>query len=333
MRFGFALCATFMLSVVFLLTPSSPAQNAPGAAVSDPKAHPVTSGILLMAHGGSKDWNEKVGAVAADVNQQVPTEIAFGMADRSTLQDAVDKLTARGVQRIVAVPLFVSSHSSVIEATKYLLGLRTEAPKELADFAMPMDHHAGPAAHDRSADNASATSTPSPKEPLPVPVHCSVPLLMAPALDHHVIVAQILADRAAAIARNPTHDALLLVAHGPNDDQENALWLADMAALAQQISAHAAYARVEYVTVRDDAEPAVRDQATAELRRHAQAANDAGDHVLVVPLLLSFGGIENGIRQRLDGIEHTFAPQALLPDPRIAQWVLQSARENDSASR
>jgi hypothetical protein len=62
------------------------------------------------------------------------------------------------------------------------------------------------------------------------------------------------------------------------------------------------------------------------LLKEAQAADDAGYHVLVVPLLLSYGGIENGLRQRLDGIEHTLAPQALLPDPRIAQWVLDSLR-------
>ena len=36
---------------------------------------------------------------------------------------------------IVAVPLFVSSHSSVITSTEYLLGLRAEAPADLAIFA------------------------------------------------------------------------------------------------------------------------------------------------------------------------------------------------------
>lgn len=271
-----------------------------------------------MAHGGNKDWNEKIQGVAAEVDKEMPTEVAFGMADRSALQEAIDKLTTRGVKQIVAVPLFVSTHSSVIESTKYLLGLRSDPPKELAD--LPMDHDV----HDM---NGYTMADAGPKKPLPQPVKCSVPLHMTPALDRHPIVAEILSDRAAAIGKNPARDVLILVAHGPNDDQENAQWLADMAALAKLIAAHTSYARIEYVTLRDDADAPVRDQARAELREHAQAANDAGYHVLIVPLLLSYGGIENGLRQRLDGIEHTLSPQALLPDARIAQWVLESANE------
>jgi sirohydrochlorin ferrochelatase len=149
---------------------------------------------------------------------------------------------------------------------------------------------------------------------------------MAPALDRHPVMAEILEDPAAAIAKDPARDVLVLVAHGPEDDQENAEWLANMRALAKQIAAGKSYARIECVTLRDDADAPVRDQATAELRKKTQAADDAGYHVVIVPLLLSYGGIENGLRQRLDGIEHTLSPQGLLPDPRIAQWVLDSAR-------
>ena len=291
-------------------------RSAPAQIPASSKASPVT-GVLLMAHGGSKDWNGKVQTVADEVNKQMPTEVAFGMAERATLQAGIDKLVARGVTRIVAVPLFVSSHSSVIESTKYLLGLRSDAPKELADLTM-----------DRDMPGMSSTIAPeagTPK-PLPQPVKSAVSIQMMPALDRHRIVADILSDRAAAIAKDPTHDVIILVAHGPNDDQENAAWLADMAALAKLIAARASYVRVEYLTVRDDADAAVRDQATAELRKAAQMADDGGYHALIVPLLLSYGGIENGVRQRLDGVDHVFSPQALLPDPRIAQWVIESAQ-------
>ena len=273
-----------------------------------------------MAHGGGKDWNEKVSDVAGDVNKELPTEVAFGMADRATLQAGIDKLTARGAKQIVAVPLFISSHSSVIESTKYLLGLRADAPKELADFAMgDMSGVSAAAGHTMPSSNAIPAAT--------QPVKMTVPLRMAPALDHHPITAQILSDRAAAITKDPSRDVLILVAHGPNDDSENAQWLADMATLAKLISAHSSYARIECATLRDDADGPVRDRATADLRERVQAANDAGFHALIVPLLLSYGGIENGLRQRLDGVEHILATQGLLPDSRIAQWVLQSARE------
>ena len=66
-------------------------------------------GILLLAHGGSEEWNARVTELAAKVGAARPTEIAFGMATRASIQGAVDRLVARGVSEIVAVPLFVSS--------------------------------------------------------------------------------------------------------------------------------------------------------------------------------------------------------------------------------
>jgi sirohydrochlorin ferrochelatase len=311
----------FMLTIALLAGRTAGAQDRP------------TTGILLMAHGGSAAWNDQVRAVAKETDGQMPTEIAFGMADRSTLQQGIDALTTRGVTAIVAVPLFVSSHSSVIESTKYLLGLRPDAPEDLAAFAsMSGMGHGSSGAHAAAGHDMAAPATDDGKDAngLPRPVTSTVPIRMSPALDRHPIVADILIDRSAAFGKDPSHEALILVAHGPNDDAENAEWLADMAALAQRVKTRAPYARIDSVTLRDDAEPAVRDRATADLRKAVQSANDAGYRVLVTPLLLSYGGIENGLRQRLDGLQHALSPQALLPDARIARWVLESARPADS---
>jgi sirohydrochlorin cobaltochelatase len=76
------------------------------------------SGILLLAHGGSAEWNGRVTELAATVNATRPTEVAFGMATRANIQGAIDKLVARGVTEIVAVPLFISSWSTVITSTE-----------------------------------------------------------------------------------------------------------------------------------------------------------------------------------------------------------------------
>jgi hypothetical protein len=78
------------------------------------------TGVLLLAHGGATEWNERVKAVAAAV---------------------------------VAVPLFVSSWNSVIRSTEYLLGLRDTAPADLKLFAR-MGHHSM-----HGVANASMAST------------------------------------------------------------------------------------------------------------------------------------------------------------------------------
>ena len=80
------------------------------------------------------------------------------------------------------------------------------------------------------------------------------------------------------------------------------------------------------MTVRDDAPAAIRDAATTELRALVAKRAQAGDRVLVVPVLLSFGGIEQGIRKRLDGLDYTMAPQAIMPDERLVRLDQGAAR-------
>ena len=152
------------------------------------------SGILLLAHGGNAEWNARVTELAATVDQRRPTEVAFGMATRATIQNAVEKLVARGVTEIVAVPLFVSSWSTVITSTAYLLGLRADAPAALAAYAKM--NHAPAAAGAATGHEAHTTVTNG-----TTPVKSPVPIKMTAALNDHPIVADVLASRARAIRK------------------------------------------------------------------------------------------------------------------------------------
>ncbi|MGH9202408.1 MAG: sirohydrochlorin chelatase, partial [Vicinamibacterales bacterium] len=143
-------------------------------------AQSVKPGVLLLAHGGAEEWNARVLDVAKTVDGVRPTEVAFGMASRRSIQGAIDRLAARGVTEIVAVPLFVSSWSSVITATEYLLGVRAEAPAELAIFAK-MNHGALSSAdvqdhssQDRGNSLARVTTT--------------FPIRMTEAFNHHPLI-------------------------------------------------------------------------------------------------------------------------------------------------
>jgi hypothetical protein len=279
-------------------------------------------GILLLAHGGSAEWNGRVTALASKVDATMPTEIAFGMAARTSIETAIGKLVARGVTEIVAVPLFVSSWSSVITSTEYLLGLRAEAPAALASYAKmnhaPASASGAQAGHESHASASAATDGTT-------PIKSPVPVRMTSALNDHSIVADILASRARTISRDPSKEALVIVAHGPNDEDENRRWLADMRSLSERIRQTETFASHDYLTLRDDAPKTIRDAATAELRGIVERQMAAGRRVLVVPLLISFGGIERGLRERLDGLPYTMAETALMPDDRLATWVLTVA--------
>ncbi len=312
-----------LIAIIFL----SSLCLAPGANVAAAQSpqKPAREGVLLLAHGGSAQaWNEEVRHVADQVDLVMPTEVAFGMATRSTMQAAINRLVARGVTEIVAVPLFVSSHSSVIDSTAYLLGVRTQEPEDLKMFAT-MDHGG-------STDHAAMTHDPAAVADATKPLPSPVPIRMAPALDHHRIVADILEDRAASISKDPAHEVVILVAHGPVPDDENKLWLNDMSILADAMRKQTHYAGIECLTLRDDADKPMRDAATQQLRQQVEQATKAGNSVLIVPLLLSYGGIEDGLRKRLAGLAYTMPTQALLPDKRIVSWVIDTAREPNQAA-
>ena len=279
----------------------------PGAGVAE------AQGILLLAHGGRYEWNREVRALAERVEPQQPVEIAFGMANKRAIQDAVDRLADRGVAGIVAVPLFVSSHSSVLRATEYLLGIRDDAPPQMELFAR------------MSARRDAERSGGDPGFDWTTPIDTTVPISVTPALDDHVLVAEILVSRAMDVSRTPEEEVVVLVAHGPASEEDNALWLDNMRMLADRMRGQTRFSRIEQLTVRDDAPDAVQARATAELRTVVEDAVQEGKSVLIVPLLLSYGGIEVGIRERLEGLPYRMPPQALLPDPRLSQWVLLQA--------
>lgn len=298
-------------------------------------AQTSTTGILLLAHGGKPEWNARVEELARTVAADQPTEVAFGMATRANIQAAIDRLVERKVSRIVAVPLFVSSYSSVITSTEYLLGLRTEMPRDLPVFAR-MSHgahgHGAPpappaaAAHHHAEPHAghapAAAATPADGT---MPVSSPVPIQMTAALNSHPQVVAIAISRARAISTTPAEEAVVLVAHGPVPDEDNARWLRELRVVATGVQASAPYAAVEYLTVRDDAPKPVRDAAAAELRGVVERHTAQARRVLIVPMLLSFGGIEQGLRTRLDGLTFTMADRGLMPDDRILAWVREMA--------
>jgi sirohydrochlorin cobaltochelatase len=274
-----------------------------------PEAQAARTGVLLLAHGGSKAWDDNVHAIAMEVDRTIATKVALGMATRANIQSAVDRLEARGVAAMVAVPLFVSSHSSVITATEYLLGLRREMPEALKTFAKMSHGAADHGDHEQPAEDGT------------LPVRLRVPIRMTPALDAHPLVASIVTSRAMEISAAAANEAVVLVAHGPTADEVNERWLVNLRKVAMTVRAQAPFASIDALTVRDDAPAPVRDAATRELRALVEKRRAEGRRVLIVPVLLSYGGIEQGIRTRLDGLDYTMATKALAPDPRLVEWV------------
>src|SRR3990167_3356853 len=98
-------------------------------------------GVLVLAHGsGMPLWNEQVREAVRPLEERYNVDIAFGMAEQEHIQEAVTRLEERGARLIVVVPLFISSHSPIINDTRRILGLDPVFPQRYlagdANFVM-----------------------------------------------------------------------------------------------------------------------------------------------------------------------------------------------------
>jgi len=278
-------------------------------------------GILLLAHGGDASWNGEIAKLRAAVDKKVPTETALGMADIESLQAAVNRLEKRGVARVVAVPLFVQTRSEVLDQTRYALGLADKPSAALkAAYERMASAHAGHAGHGAPAAHHGHSMEFSTKQ-----VKARGPIMMTPALDDSPLVADILVKRAKALSKNAARETVILVAHGPVDEDAMAAWQASLADLAASVKTKGGFRQAIPAMLRDDAEPKIRAAAVQHLRQLVLGASTDGG-AIVVPVLIARGGIEKKIVKDLAGLKYAWDGKTLMPNAGFDAWVLERAR-------
>jgi sirohydrochlorin ferrochelatase len=256
-------------------------------------------GTLLVAHGGGPLWDAGVDSLAMSVKTGGPVAISLLMgpgAETHRFQDAVAQLVSKGAKEVVVVPVFVSSHSGHIEQLRYLTG-------ETDSLDMEMMHHL----------NMSGIERPTER----------VPIRVTAALDNAPQMARVLASHAKTLAKDPSHQALFLIGHGPNGAEDNAKWMTNLREVADSVRKWTGFRDVKVGLVRDDAPDEVRAEAVKEIRETILLQNAVtGNPVVVVPILVSSGSVS---RTKIPGDLHdlpvVYSAVPLLPNPSMARWV------------
>ncbi|HAM40769.1 MAG TPA: hypothetical protein DDX89_04300 [Candidatus Omnitrophica bacterium] len=262
---------------------------------AQPASRPPRVGVLVVAHGGNNRWDGLVRKAVAQARLDVPVQVAFGMgmhqAEGRAFQDAVNRLQRRGIERLVVIPLLVSSHSEVFRQYAYLFGV--QAVGEWNEVA---------------------------------PLQVKVPVVMGKALDDDALVAEMLLERAARLSRTPSEETVILVGHGPVSDEEASRWLEVMGRLGEEVKSRGAFAEVLSALLRDDAPAPIKEEAS---RRFREAVRQAGEQrrALVVPLLIASGGIEQKIPKLLSGLPYAYDGEALLPNPKLSRWIARQVEQ------
>lgn len=274
------------------------------AAVNGGAVHAQGVGVVVVAHGAGAEWNASVMSAARGVaGGQVEVSFLMGPdAAKSRFQDQVAKLERAGARTIVVVPLLVSSYSGHYEQIRWLAG-------ETDSLDQEMQHHLHMSGIDR------------PKTP--------ATLHVAKALDDANELADILGDRALALAKSPTQQALFLVGHGPNSAEDYAQWMKMLRRVAERVRANTKFRDVKVELVRDDAPADVRTEAVLRSRELiSMQAQITGTNVVVVPILLGRSSVgDERIRRDLAGLPIVYSGDPILPHERIAQWIETRVKE------
>jgi hypothetical protein len=230
------------------------------------------------------------------------------------MAEALGRLKKRGARRVVVVPFLVSSYSEVYRQYQYVLNMSPSPGFTELEIQLMHSMHSAGAHH----------GTPmGPVFPLRTG---TTPLFLTRALDDSLELSEVLRDRAREVSRDPAREHAVLIAHGPVGDEDNVKWMEALDNLKLRLAEDVPFAGISVVSLRDDAPAPVRDAATKGLRALVEAAARRGETAVVLPVLISAGGIERGVAARLEGLEHRMG-KPLLPHPALSRWIARKAAE------
>ena len=262
-------------------------------------------GVMIMAHGASEEWNAHLTEAAEPLKESYPVEIALGMADAGSIEDAIRRLESRGVNHVGVVRVFISGESWY-DRTLQILGVRDGAPpkpdperlKEMrANMGMPMGFW--------KIDSDLA-------------FHVSVDGLADAGEIDEVITARI-----RSLSTDPAKEVAVVIAHGPGGDAENRRWLAKIAERTKHADKQLGLREIRVFTLREDW-PEKRRQAEQEIRAYIEQANARGLTPIVVPYRLQgFGPYE----RVLDELDYRANGLGLLPHSNVAAWIARQAQQ------
>lgn len=272
---------------------------------SDGGGHNHLNKEAMACHDTShKPWEQYVLSTLNSIKGELPykIEVAFGMWESHCYDEAILRLNSqmqsegKVLDHILVFPLFISSASSVIEMQRFIFKQRP----------------------DRVLNIPSVHQT-----------YFKGKITYMNAIDYNPVVSQILISRIERLkeiamknGESEVGAELVLVMHGPVEDDANLEWLKMGALYNQDIKGNIPSGITHVVSLRDDAPVEVRSAATRELRNIVSKAKEKGGIALILPLLIAKGGIEAGILKRLQGLEYIWTGETIFPDTRLKDMIL-----------
>ena len=258
-------------------------------------------GLLLMAHGGAREWNTAVEAATYEISDKYPVEIAFGMADAGSIEESIKRLESRGVQDVGVIRMFVSGESWR-QRTKQILGIEEGAP---------------------SKEEANKKSQPDMFMPMGFwRIETGLKFFVSEdGLADADEMDDVLVSRIQGLSREPEREVAVVIAHGTGSDEEDARWVQKITQRTEGARDALGLRDIKVFTLREDWF-AKRGEAENNIRTFIEAVSKNGLIPIVVPFRVHGFGPYARV---LEGLDYKADGLGLLPHENVGLWVENQA--------
>jgi sirohydrochlorin ferrochelatase len=252
------------------------------------------TGVIVLAHGVGKNSDRMFVETLKPMGERWPTAVSFGMAMMmsSHIQSTVDDLTERGAKKIVLVPTAVSKNNTLTRQWEYVFNMR---------------------------DESSYLDVPR--------VNTDAEVIMTAHMDNHPLITEALLDFTKTESKDPANEVVIIVAHGPEDIEDNIPDLEILQVHVDRIKAQTEFSDVKVINLQDDAYPPIRKSNVKKLRRWITSAQRSGKDVIVTVCSTASFGVQQHIREDLRGLDYRFAEQGLSEHPNYQKWIEAAVEE------
>lgn len=247
-------------------------------------------GILILAHGSGENSDRILTESVELLGTKWPTAIAFGMAMMTSthIDAAIQDLKARGVKRIVIVPVTSATvYNSLTRQWQYIFGMY---------------------------DESSYLSVPQLSDP-------DIEFIMTEHYGEHPLITEILYDHVKEVSTDPANEMVIIVGHGPEELEDNVSDMKILQAHVDRIAAKNEFVDVRAINLMDDAIPAIRETNVRQLRRWVQTATRQGQKTIIVSIVTSAHAVQAHIRNDLRNLDYVFADKGMSQHINYTKWI------------
>ncbi len=178
------------------------------------------TGVLLIAHGSSNPrWEKDIEYAVSQVETKLPIVVSYlEFTKEKTIEKGIRQLESRGIETIIAIPIFISSGSTHIDEIKFALGV---IEKTTIETDLPR-----------------------------IVTNCQI--IWCDPMDDHPAVLELLANRIKSLSVDPKNETLLIVAHGSDEPHFHEVWQNLLERIKQNILQSFSFQEVVHGTLHPD---------------------------------------------------------------------------------